>query len=123
MDALIFHWFSFSSFGYGGFDYPGGTWVTLAVILSIALTGLLLAIKFGNVNAPTLPTNLTWGMVYGAGAALIVLFVILKFWRITAAPLAASPPSERCSPSSPLPLSGTAAICSTARTGAAALRR
>jgi hypothetical protein len=86
LDALIFHWFSSSSFGYGGFDYPGGTWVTLAVILSIALTGLMLAIKFGNVNAPALPTNLTWGMVYGAGAALTVLFVLLKFWRITAAP-------------------------------------
>jgi hypothetical protein len=94
IDALIFDWFKYESgselfdvsVSYGAFDYPGGTWVTLAVILSVALTGLLLAIKFGGMNAPNISASLTWGMIYGAGAALTVLFILLKFWRIMAAP-------------------------------------
>jgi len=91
IDALIFDWFEYDNplvdVGYGAFDYPGGTWVTLAVILSVALTGLLLAIKFGGMNAPNLSASLTWGMIYGVGAALTVLFILLKFWRIIAAPV------------------------------------
>lgn len=86
LSALILNWFSFNSFGYGGFDYPGGTWLTFAVIVSVALSGLLLAINLGNMAPPNLPAGWTWGMVYGAGAGLTLVLVLLKCWRILAAP-------------------------------------
>jgi hypothetical protein len=42
--------------------------------------------KFGNVSMPALPSGISWGMVYAAGAALVFLFMLLKGWRITALP-------------------------------------
>ncbi len=73
--------------GTGGFDDPGGIWSTLVILISVVLAGIVLAVKFGNVNMPALPANWTWGMVYGAGAGLVVLFFLLKAWRIMAAPV------------------------------------
>jgi hypothetical protein len=85
--ALFFQWWSFLSAGYDGFSAPGGTWITLAVLVAVAMSGLILATKLGNMQMPAAPTNWTWGMIYAIGGGLVVLFVLLKAWRITAAPI------------------------------------
>jgi hypothetical protein len=47
------------------------------------MAGILLAMKFGNVNMPALPVGWTWGMAYGAAAAVLVVAMLLKAWRIS----------------------------------------
>jgi hypothetical protein len=88
--ASFFGWWTASE---GAFDYnsdgwsaPGSIWGVLAILISLILAGITLAVRLGNVQMPALPTNWTWGMVYGAGAALLGLFMLLKFWRIMAFP-------------------------------------
>ena len=84
--ALIFEWTTYGRFGYGAFEYPGGTWITFAVILAVILAGFILAVRLGNMSSPALPASWTWGMVYAIGCGLILLFVLVKAWRIIAAP-------------------------------------
>jgi hypothetical protein len=74
------------SVGQDAWSAPGSIWGTLAVLLSVVLAGITLAVRFGNVQMPALPNDVTWGMVYGGGAALIGLFMLLKLWRIVAVP-------------------------------------
>src|SRR5215204_4041263 len=76
--GLFFDWWHYSlggvgSAGTGGFDEPGSIWSTLAILISIVLAGIVVAVKFGNIQMPALPAGWTWGMIYGAGAALVVL--------------------------------------------------
>jgi len=93
--ASFLDWWHFSagvetisiSGGYGAWGLPGSIWSTLAVLVSIVLAGIVIATKLGNVQMPALPQNVTWGQVWGGGAAAVVVFVILKAWRIQAAPV------------------------------------
>jgi hypothetical protein len=75
------------SVGQSGWDAPGSLWGILAILLSIVLAGIVIAWRLGNVAMPALPENVTWGIVFGGGAALVVVFMLLKAWRITAAPV------------------------------------
>jgi hypothetical protein len=59
----------------------------LAILLAIILAGIVIATRVGNVNMPALPENFTWGLVFGGGAALIVVFILLKAWRIMDVPI------------------------------------
>jgi hypothetical protein len=88
--ASLFDWWHYSSgpfdVGQDGWSAPGSIWGVLAILISIILAGIVVAVRLGNVNMPDLPAAWTWGMVYGAGAALVVIFMLLKAWRIMAAP-------------------------------------
>ena len=88
--GLLFDWWTYSTagfdFGEKGFGDPGMIWSTLAILLALAMAGLILAIRLGNMNPPNLPDNLTWGQVYGGGAALVVVLMLLKGWRIMEVP-------------------------------------
>jgi hypothetical protein len=76
-----------TSVGYDGWGAPGSTWSVLAIIVSLALLGFVLATKLGGVALPALPPNWTWGMVIGGAAAVVVVLMLLKAWRIMAAPV------------------------------------
>ena len=84
--AGFFDWWSYSSgpfdVGQDGWSAPGSIWSILAILLSLILAGITLAVRLGNVQMPALPTNWTWGMIYAAGAILLALFMLLKLWRI-----------------------------------------
>ena len=86
--SSIFAWWSYSegplSISQDGWSAPGSIWGVLAILISLILAGVTLAVRLGNVQMPALPTNWTWGMVYGAGAAAVILFMLLKAWRIMA---------------------------------------
>jgi hypothetical protein len=90
--GLLFDWWHVSVNGFGsggtkGFDDPGMIWSTLAILIALALAGSILAIRLGKMTPPTLPSNLTWGQVYGGGAALVVVLMLLKAWRIMEVPV------------------------------------
>ena len=89
--ASILPWWSYSSGPFdasqNGWSSPGAIWSVLAILISIILAGVTLAVRLGDVEMPALPTNWTWGMIYGIGAILLALFMLLKFWRILAVPL------------------------------------
>jgi hypothetical protein len=72
--------------GDSGWGSPGSIWSVLAILIAIVAAGALAAMKFGNVTLPALPSGVTWGMVYGAAAALVILLMLLKAWRILALP-------------------------------------
>src|SRR5688572_19352378 len=84
--AAFLDWFSFSeagfSFGENGLGEPGSIWSILAILLALILAAIVIATRLGNVNMPDLPENTTWGLVFGGGAALIIVFMLLKAWRI-----------------------------------------
>ena len=77
----------FGSFGEIGWGPPGSIWGILAILLSISLAGVVLSTRLGNIQMPALPEILTWGKVWGGGAAAIVVFMLLKAWRITEVPV------------------------------------
>lgn len=87
--ASFFRWFKVSagpfSSGTSGWDDPGAIWSILAILVSIALAGLIVATRLGNMRAPNLPAGWTWGLVFGGGAAAVVILILLKAWRISAA--------------------------------------
>ena len=85
--ASIFDWFSYSGFGEGGWGKPGSIWSVLAILISLVLAAVILATRLGNVQMPALPQNLTWGQVWGGGAAAIVVLMVLKAWRIMDVPV------------------------------------
>ncbi len=90
--ALFFDWYHLSIEGFGGggtggFDAPGSIWGLLAILISIALAGVVVATKLANMTMPALPQGVTWGMVWGGGAAAVVVFMLLKAWRISAVPI------------------------------------
>jgi hypothetical protein len=62
---------------------PASIWSILAVLIAIALAGIVVA-RVMNMQMPTLPNNLTWGQIFGGGAVAIVVFMLLKAWRISA---------------------------------------
>ena len=99
--ASFFAWWHYSSssvtidgntiqFGGGvsrsGWGAPGDVWSILAILVAVALAGLVIAMRLGNMQAPALPQGVTWGKVWGGGAALVVVLMLLKAWRIEAAP-------------------------------------
>jgi hypothetical protein len=86
--ASFFNWWGGSiagtSFGSSGWGSPGAIWSVLAILVCIALAGLVLATKFGNVNMPDLPENVTWGKIFGGAAVAVVVLMLLKAWQISA---------------------------------------
>jgi uncharacterized membrane protein len=87
--ASFFNWWSVSiageSAGRSGWGEPGAIWSVLAILVCIALAAFILATKFGNLNMPDLPENVTWGKVFGGAAVAVVVLMLLKAWRISAA--------------------------------------
>jgi hypothetical protein len=91
--ASLLPWIKISVKGAAGFagasasksawGAPASIWSILAVFVAIVLAGVILA-RVMNMTLPALPSNLTWGQVFGGGAAAIVVLMILKAWRITA---------------------------------------
>ena len=77
----------FGSVGEGGWGSPGSIWGILAILIALALAAVVLATKLGNMQMPALPQNVTWAQVWGGGAAAVVVFMILKAWRISAVPV------------------------------------
>jgi hypothetical protein len=87
--SSFFDWWHYSVAGFGsvgesGWGKPAEIWSILAILLSIVLAGIIGATKFGNMQMPALPEGVTWGKVWGGGAAAVVILMILKAWRITA---------------------------------------
>jgi hypothetical protein len=87
--ASFFDWVSVSVAGTSdsasGWGSPGAIWSVLAILVCIALAAFVLATKFGSVNMPDLPENVTWGKVFGGAAVAVVVLMLLKAWRISAA--------------------------------------
>ncbi len=90
--ASFLDWFTFeagvegiasSSAGESGWGDPGSIWSLIAILVSIVLAGIVAA-KLGNVQMPALPQGISWGMVFAAGAGIVIIAMLLKAWRITA---------------------------------------
>ncbi len=78
--------FGSQSDGGSGWASPGSLWSVLAILIAVILGASIAALRFGNITLPALPSGVSWGMVYGAGAVLVIIFMLLKAWRITALP-------------------------------------
>jgi hypothetical protein len=61
---------------------PDTIWSLLAVLISIAMVGVVLAVVFGNVTLPDLG-QFTWGQAALASGALTLVLVIIKFLATT----------------------------------------
>ena len=90
--ASFFDWFHANfegivSVGRSGWGAPGSIWSVLAILISLALAAAVLVPRLGNVMLPALPENVTWGKVFGGGAAAIVVLILLKAWRIMDVPI------------------------------------
>jgi hypothetical protein len=70
---------SLGSVSRSGWQSPGAIWSILAVLLGLGMSGLVAAVRFGNVKMPEMPQGVTWGrLLLGMGAAS-VLFIVIKF--------------------------------------------
>ncbi len=82
IDGLILPWydvdFLVGSITRTGFQSPGAIWSILAVLIGLSMTGLVAAVRFGNVKLPELPEPVTWGRLHlGLGGAA-ALFILIK---------------------------------------------
>ncbi len=91
--ASFFPWWSWSegpfSFHKDGWGAPGSIWSVLVILIALALMGLVLAVNLADVKLPdptTYNPKATWGTIYGGAGGLLALLMLLKFWRIMAAP-------------------------------------
>ncbi|HUF52250.1 MAG TPA: hypothetical protein VMR52_00565 [Dehalococcoidia bacterium] len=70
---------SLGSVSRNGWQSPGAIWSILAVLIGLAMTGLVAAVRFGNVKLPEMPQGVTWGrLLLGMGVATVLL-VVIKF--------------------------------------------
>ncbi len=60
-----------------GWDAPGAIWSVLAVLVSIAMAGSVLALKLGNVKLPDLG-SVTWGQAYLGGGIAVAVLILIK---------------------------------------------
>ena len=89
--ASFMPWYSFSELGFSftqsGWDAPGSIWSLLAIVVSLAAAGAVLAESVGNIKLPDLGPSTTWGMLYGGAGAAVAVLMLLKLWRIMAVPV------------------------------------
>lgn len=91
--ALLFlDWWHVSVEGFGGGGSsgtgdPGSIWGILILLIAIVLAGAVIGAKIANMKMPALPTGMTWGKVFGYGAAALVVLMLLKAWRINDVPV------------------------------------
>ena len=91
--ALIFKWIKISVSGAAGFagasasrtavGDPAAIWGWLAVIVAIILAGIIIA-RLMDMQLPALPPQYTWGQVFAVGGGALLVFTLLKAWRIQA---------------------------------------
>jgi hypothetical protein len=61
-----------------GWQSPGSIWSILAMLMGLVMAGVVVAMRFGNVQMPALPAGVTWARVQlGLGVAAAV-FILLK---------------------------------------------
>ncbi len=70
-----------------GWGAPGSFWSLVAILISLALLAVVLVQNLTEIKMPDLPQNFTWGRVYGGAAGVIVVLMLLKFWRVEATPI------------------------------------
>jgi uncharacterized integral membrane protein len=83
LDSFIFPWYSvdigIAEFTANAWEAPGAIWSILAVLIGIVLAVAVLGPKFGNMQMPALPNNLTMGQIFLGGGVLAFIFLVLKF--------------------------------------------
>jgi hypothetical protein len=75
--SIDFGEFGGASFSANGWEAPGAIWSILAVLIAVALVGVIAAVRFGNVKLPDLG-QFTWGQALLAGGVATVVLVLLK---------------------------------------------
>ena len=89
--ASLFDWWRVSSGGFSsggsGWDSPGAIWSILAILVGVSLAVAAVLPRLTTITIPSLPENLTWGMIYGGGAVAVVVLMLLKAWRIVNVPV------------------------------------
>ena len=60
-----------------GWQSPGALWSILALLISLAFAGVIIAKEFGNVQLPDLG-QITWGQAALGAGGLVALCVIIK---------------------------------------------
>lgn len=91
--AIILPWIKISVSGAAGFagastsrtavGEPAAIWGWLAVIVAIILAGVIIA-RIMDMQLPALPPQYTWGQAFAAGGGALLVFTLLKAWRIQA---------------------------------------
>jgi hypothetical protein len=75
---------SFEAFGFSetltrsAWQSPGALWSMLAVFIGLIMTGLVAAVRFGNVKLPELPDPVTWGRLHVGLGGAAALFIFIK---------------------------------------------
>ena len=91
--AIIFPWIKISVSGAAGFagasasktalGDPAAIWGYLGLIVAIVLAGVIIA-RIMDMQLPALPPQYTWGQAFAAGGGALLVFTLLKAWRIQA---------------------------------------
>jgi hypothetical protein len=84
--ASFLPWYSidlgpFGSFNRSGWQSPGAIWSILAVLCGLVMAGQIAAARFGSMQMPALPENVTWPRVHlglGVAAALFIAIKLLN---------------------------------------------
>ncbi|MCI0814965.1 MAG: hypothetical protein J4N71_07820, partial [Chloroflexi bacterium] len=67
----------FGSVSRTAWQSPGALWSMLAVFIGLVMTGLVAAVRLGNVTLPEMPQGVTWGRIMlglgGAACCFVVL--------------------------------------------------
>lgn len=83
LDSFILPWYDvdtiIGSITRNGWESPGAIWSILAVLVGLVLAVAVLGPKFGNMQLPALPNNVTLGQFFLGGGALAFAFLVIKF--------------------------------------------
>ncbi len=67
-----------ASFSRNGWQSPGALWSVLAVLIAVAMVGVIGGMKFGNLKLPDLG-NFSLGQIMLGAGGLTVVLIVLKF--------------------------------------------
>ena len=68
----------FGSFTRNGWQSPGAIWSMFAILIGMAMTGVVVLKNLTEVNIPEKVGNFTWPKILLGGGVIALLFVLLK---------------------------------------------
>ncbi len=81
--ASFLPWYRVSAFGFtfsaNGWEAPGAFWSIIAVLIGLAMSGVVAAKTFAAIELPSDIGGQSWARIYLGGAAIALLFLIIKF--------------------------------------------
>jgi hypothetical protein len=70
---------AFGSYSHNGWQSPGAFWSVLAILIGIAMAGVIVVKNLGTVAVPDNVGGITWPKIHAGAGVVALVFLLIKF--------------------------------------------